>query len=104
MEGKNWGEFEKCKCKLENRCNKLFIIWQKTFVREKSKEQRKNLKDIGNKLNEIEECTEKIKNIKKFKNIKKLKILKNLKRFLIFIFQKIAELFAAAKKVKQTKN
>ena len=33
MEGKNWGEFEKYKCKLENRYNKCFIIWKKTFVK-----------------------------------------------------------------------
>ena len=33
MEGKNWGGFEKYKCKLENRCNKCFIIWKKTFVK-----------------------------------------------------------------------
>lgn len=29
MEGKNWGEFEECKSKLENKCNKLLIRWQK---------------------------------------------------------------------------
>ena len=38
MEGKNWSEFE-YKCKLENRCNKLFIRWQKTFAEERSKER-----------------------------------------------------------------
>ena len=43
MEGKNWGEFEKNKCKLENKCNKLFIRQQKTFE-EKAKNKHKNLK------------------------------------------------------------
>ena len=47
MEGKNWGEFEKYKCKLENRCNTLFIRWQRTFMEEKL---TKKLKDIDNKL------------------------------------------------------
>ena len=39
MEGKNSGEFEKCKCKLENRCNELFIRWQKALAEEKSKKR-----------------------------------------------------------------
>lgn len=35
MEAKNWGEFEKNKGKLKNKCNYLFIKWQKTFVEKK---------------------------------------------------------------------
>ena len=34
MEGKNWGKFEEYKSKLENRCNKLLIRWQKKHLRE----------------------------------------------------------------------
>ena len=40
MEGKNWSEFQKYKYKLENRCNKLSIIWKKHF----QKKQRANKK------------------------------------------------------------
>ena len=35
---KNWFEFDKYKCKLENRCDNLFIRWQKIF--EEGKKQR----------------------------------------------------------------
>ena len=38
MEGKKWDKFEKCKYKLENTYNKIFIKWQRTFTEEKSKE------------------------------------------------------------------
>ena len=41
MEGKNWGEFEKYKCKSENRCNKLFIRWQKGLAGEKKRTLRR---------------------------------------------------------------
>ena len=41
MEGQDWDESEKYKCKLENKCNKQFIRWQKTFVVEKSKTRTK---------------------------------------------------------------
>ena len=37
MEGKNWGKFEEYKCKLENKCNKIFIRWQKAFEEERIK-------------------------------------------------------------------
>ena len=33
MEGKNRDEFEKHKCKLENRYNKIFIKWQKACTK-----------------------------------------------------------------------
>ena len=33
MEGKNWGEFEKNKYKLEDKCNKIFIRQQKTNIK-----------------------------------------------------------------------
>lgn len=56
MEGKNWSEFEECKCKLENRCNTFL---QEIIAQEKIKERTKNIKDIDNKLNEIEEHIEK---------------------------------------------
>ena len=32
MEGKNQGESEKYRCKLENKCNNIFIRWQKIFA------------------------------------------------------------------------
>ena len=35
MAGKSWGEFEKYEWKLGNRCNELFMRWQKTFAKEK---------------------------------------------------------------------
>ena len=38
MEGKKRDKFEKCKYKLENTYNKIFIKWQRTFTEEKSKE------------------------------------------------------------------
>ena len=41
MKGKIWGDLEEYKCKLENRCNKIFIRWQITFAEEKSKKQSK---------------------------------------------------------------
>ena len=51
MEGSNWGEFEKYKCKSENRSNKIFIRLQKAFAKakkhlrnEKAKNEQKNLK------------------------------------------------------------
>ena len=47
MEGKNWGELEKYKCKLENTCNKLLISLKKT------NKQRKKLQAIKDELNEI---------------------------------------------------
>ena len=39
-----WGQFEKYKYRLENRCSKLFIRLQKRFAKEKCKEQTKNFK------------------------------------------------------------
>ena len=42
MEGKNWDEFKNYKCRLENRCNKVFIRCHKTFTEEKSKKTYKN--------------------------------------------------------------
>ena len=59
MEGKNWSEFEECKCKVENRCNTFFVRLQEIIAQEKIKERTKNIKDIDNKLNEIEEHIEK---------------------------------------------
>ena len=64
MEAQDWGESEKYKCKLENKCNKQFIRCQKTFMAEKSKTHTKKIKDIDNKLHELKECIEKIKKIK----------------------------------------
>ena len=32
MEGKNWGEFEKCKFKVESRCNTFLTRQKKTFA------------------------------------------------------------------------
>lgn len=55
-------------CKLENRCNKFFIRWQKTFAKGKSENRTKKLEDIENKVNEIKVCIEKIKKVKNFKN------------------------------------
>ena len=45
MEGKNWGELEKYKCKLENTCNKLLITLKK--------KKTKKLQAIKDELNEI---------------------------------------------------
>ena len=70
MEAKNWGEFEKNKGKLKNKCNYLFIKWQKTFVEKNSEKQTKKLKDKDNKVKEIRDHTEKIKKFKKLKNEK----------------------------------
>ena len=49
-EKKLYERHKKCKCKLENGCNKHFIKWQKTFAEEASKKQTKA---INNELNEI---------------------------------------------------
>ena len=68
MEGKNWSEFKKYKYKSEEKCNKFFIRWQKTFAKEKSENRTKKLEDIENKVNEIKVCIEKIKKVKNFKN------------------------------------
>ena len=46
MEGKNWSEFEECKCKLENRCNTFFVRLQEIIAQEKIKERTKNIKDM----------------------------------------------------------
>ena len=56
----NWGELEKYKRKLQNRCNELFIRLQKTFVEKETKKQKE--KDMDKKLHEIKECVDKIKN------------------------------------------
>ena len=37
MEGKNWSKFEGYKRIIENRYNKFFIRWQKTFAKNKQK-------------------------------------------------------------------
>ena len=71
MEGKNWGKFQKDKCKLEKKINKIYIRWQKTFAKKKLKTNKK-IKDIDNKINEIIECREKIQKIKKLKNEKQI--------------------------------
>ena len=80
MESNYQVKFEKCKCKLEKRCNKRFIIWQKKLAEEKSKEQTKKLKYIDNKRNGIKKCKEKIKKLKsatiKSKFLNKLLCLK----------------------------
>ena len=53
VESENQGEFEKYKCKLENKCNKLFAGWCKHLRKKKAKQQTKNLTDINNDLNKI---------------------------------------------------
>ena len=60
MEGKNWDEFEKYKCKLQNR-------WHKTFSEEKSKKQAKEVTATKDELNEIKEYIEKIRKLKSSK-------------------------------------
>ena len=59
MEGNNWVEFERHKCKLKDKCNKLFIRWEKKLW--KKKKRTNKLKAIKNELNKIKECIEKIK-------------------------------------------
>lgn len=43
----------KYKCKLKNKCNKMFIRSQITFVGEKSKERIEKPKDINHKPSQI---------------------------------------------------
>lgn len=70
-EDKNWDKFNKYKCKLENKSNKLFTRWQKNICKKKPG-TNKILKDIDNKADEIKTCIEKIKEIKKFRNEKSI--------------------------------
>ena len=41
MEGKNWDEFEKYKCKLENACNKLLISLKRNICGRKNQKTNK---------------------------------------------------------------
>ena len=66
VEGKNWGEFKKNKCKLGNKCNKLFIRQQKT-LEEKAKNKYKNLK-----VSTLRLMTLKVYRKKRFKNEKSI--------------------------------
>ena len=66
MQRQNWVfEFEEDIEKLKNRCNKLFIWWQKTFAEEESKQQTTKLKVRDNKLREIEQYIKTLKDIKR---------------------------------------
>ena len=46
MESKNWFEFDKYKCKLENRCDNLFIRWQKIFAEGKKQRMLQRISNI----------------------------------------------------------
>ena len=45
---------------IENKCNKIFIRWQKAFEEERIKKWTTKLKVSTNKVNDIKECIEKI--------------------------------------------
>ena len=46
MESKTGFEFDKYKCKLENRCDNLFIRWQKIFAEGKKQRMLQRISKI----------------------------------------------------------
>lgn len=66
MQRENWVlEFEEDIEKLENRYNKFFVWWQKTFAEEEGKQRTTKLKVRDNKLRKIEQYIKTLKDIKR---------------------------------------